>query len=1288
MAPQNQGETDSGLPHLPFALVRVDVGSNCFIQPAMLGLEHPENIIPSESLKASRRPWVPMVRFCLFMWFSGALVPIAALDSSPNNFTVKVNGGARSTYSPWVVVSFNATNSETATDYFLSEAASSPLPDARGWTPVEPSSSRTWNAGFTLSPGHGVKTVYAWLRNSGGAVSGAESGSILLAPTPMDNVHIVSLRPDGKELYVGAGDTLTILVVDMTSTARPVVAAIQPPWVQSSHPADTMYDIAFSPDGSRAYVPRPLEPEYSDCQNCPWLHGILVIDTSNHLIASILTVPLGDGEPNGSAVVSRDGKYLFMTLNTSAGEMVGKYDLMSQRLIARIALPGAGCVRLSPDGSRLHVSRGRRNGATPPPNLFSVVDADRMELIASVPTGVSPLESVASTDGRKAWVANFRSNDVTAIDLAAIQRIATIPAGANPRSLALTADGRKLYTGNTGLEGNVFSSGSGNSLTVIDAEHDVALKTVSTGLEPQTVAMDAARGRVYVSDGNANGLNPARVHVFDTATDSEIDQIILRGSAHHAPTALDVSPDGTTAYVIAEAAASLMAVRIPSGDVVAASHCYPRAVKLSRDGARVFVFSPQYPPGGDGRLFILDAASLALRENIVLGRISTLHLGDQLAFHIVIDSREETAYLTLPEQDEVLVVDLRQKRLTTRIALSSNAQPSNIPPNGLALTPDGTRLFATSCRGGSVTAIDTGTNTVTGVALVGQCPAAVRITPDGRRAYVLQHTSMKPITVLDVQSLAITRTLSGDSVGAALDFILSPDEHYAYISVFDPNHLAIYDLGDVAPQDRKTRIIRTGIDPFRLTANGDSSLIYGVAYTSDEIFVASTATNSILHTVPLRLLAPAELDQVTVYRRIFPKVHLNAPTWSSGLAVLNLSPSPAVLQFKLYSNVGEMLGSSQRTLEPKTQMACLVSELFTGVKGDAGWLLMESSVPDVEGFFLLFDDAVTSMDGAGVTGRTYRDFVLPVTEGADVSLVNPGNAPVDYTISYISDAGIPLGAVQGTIPALGRKQIQSDDVRPAGSSGGYLRGSSGGVVPLEVFGNVNWIAALEATNASPATSVTTHYAPQFVAGGGYLSTLDLINLEASPSTLTLTWFGDLGQQLGQSATVLLPAAGSTHLTGPAIFGLESQELTQGYLCIQSTGASFAGSVRFADVQQRAFSSALNLNSTSLTDSHFSQVAQNSQYYTGLAAINRGTGTAAVTVTVYDTSGRQIASGGIQIAPGGRFSKLLSELVGTLPEMSKGYFRVSSNEPLVSFALFGTSNGGVLSAIPAQFPTGR
>jgi hypothetical protein len=328
------------------------------------------------------------------------------------------------------------------------------------------------------------------------------------------------------------------------------------------------------------------------------------------------------------------------------------------------------------------------------------------------------------------------------------------------------------------------------------------------------------------------------------------------------------------------------------------------------------------------------------------------------------------------------------------------------------------------------------------------------------------------------------------------------------------------------------------------------------------------------------------------------------------------------------------------------------------------------------------------MDGSSVGVQTQRDFVLPVADGAEVSLVNPGVSAVNYTLSFVSNAGTTQGSVQGRIPAFGRTAVLSDVIRPQGASGGYLRGSSGGVVPFEVFGNMIWTAALDASEAYPETAATLQYGPQFVSGGGYQSILDLINLELGPSTLTATWIGDSGQTIGQLASINLPAGGAAHLTGPATFGISGSELIQGYVRIQSNRMRFAGAVRFTDPQQRVFGSALKLSAVVQTDSYFSQVAQDPQYYTGLAAINPGTRMAAVTISVYDTEGRLVASGTTQIPAGCRFSKLLTELVGAFPAMSKGYFKVHSTEPLISFALFGTWDGSVLSAIPAQYPTGK
>jgi hypothetical protein len=156
--------------------------------------------------------------------------------------------------------------------------------------------------------------------------------------------------------------------------------------------------------------------------------------------------------------------------------------------------------------------------------------------------------------------------------------------------------------------------------------------------------------------------------------------------------------------------------------------------------------------------------------------------------------------------------------------------------------------------------------------------------------------------------------------------------------------------------------------------------------------------------------------------------------------------------------------------------------------------------------------------------------------------------------------------------------------------------------------------------------------------------------------------------------------------GPSVFGLSTgSELVQGYVRLQSSGGKFTGAICFTDPLQRNFGSALSFTSAAGTTAYFSQVAQNEQYFTGLAGVNAGNRSAAVTIEVYDIDGKLLASGGTAIPPGGRFSRLLSELVGKLPAISRGYFIVQSTEPLVCFALFGTNDGTVLSAIPAQYP---
>src|SRR5204862_4011269 len=55
--------------------------------------------------------------------------------------------------------------------------------------------------------------------------------------------------------------------------------------------------------------------------------------------------------------------------------------------------------------------------------------------------------------------------------------------------------------------------------------------------------------------------------------------------------------------------------------------------------------------------------------------------------------------------------------------------PVGVAPNGIAITPDGTRAYVTDDGSDTVSVIDTTTNTVIGTIPVGVGPVAVAITP-------------------------------------------------------------------------------------------------------------------------------------------------------------------------------------------------------------------------------------------------------------------------------------------------------------------------------------------------------------------------------------------------------------------------------------------------------------------------------------------------------------------------------------------------------------------------------
>jgi hypothetical protein len=416
--------------------------------------------------------------------------------------------------------------------------------------------------------------------------------------------------------------------------------------------------------------------------------------------------------------------------------------------------------------------------------------------------------------------------------------------------------------------------------------------------------------------------------------------------------------------------------------------------------------------------------------------------------------------------------------------------------------------------------------------------------------------------------------------------------------------------------------------------------------------------------------------------RFFPKL-VNTAEQRTSLAVVNPTAIDVRLSFEAYADDGQLTAvSTDYVLPAAQQLARMIGEIFPQLPETfRGWMAMRSSHSQVNGFYMLFDDRLSHIDGSVPLKETLNAFVLPLKDNAEIFLGNPYSDRVTpYRLEFVSNQGGVLRSYSGSIPIRGRAVLHSADLVPDPQVPGYFRGYSEiGLLAAEEIRNENkWSAVLNGMEISKAANES--YAPHYVVGEGYNTLVDIINLTGYSNTLLLELFDQQGTKQGETYVTQIPAYGSERLAGVSLFGVSPP--VNGY--IRMRGGRATGSVLFTDPQAEHLGSALPFITLGKKEYLFSQVAESDLFYTGLAVINLNSLPITVRIEVYDDEwGVRRAWGNIVLPAGGKFSRLLSELVGPLPDLTKGYFRVYADLPVAAFAVFGTRDRQSLSAIPQQ-----
>ena len=263
-----------------------------------------------------------------------------------------------------------------------------------------------------------------------------------------------------------------------------------------------------------------------------------------------------------------------------------------------------------------------------------------------------------------------------------------------------------------------------DDVSVVDTSTNSVVATVQVGDLPIGVAVGPDRARAYVTNFVGNSVS-----VIDISNNSVVATVAVGTGPNH-PT---VTPDGTRLYVPNGSSDNVSVVDTATNAVMATVSVGndPRHVAITPDGTRAYVSNV-----GSAEVSVLDTDPASPTFHTVIATVATA----TSARGIAITPDGARAYVAVrigifPDPDEVKVLDTDPASPTFHTMLAAIPVGSN--PWGVAITPDGSRVYVVNNGSNTVSAINTATNAVTATLTnVGGDPQGIAITPDGGTAFV------------------------------------------------------------------------------------------------------------------------------------------------------------------------------------------------------------------------------------------------------------------------------------------------------------------------------------------------------------------------------------------------------------------------------------------------------------------------------------------------------------------------------------------------------------------------
>jgi hypothetical protein len=331
--------------------------------------------------------------------------------------------------------------------------------------------------------------------------------------------------------------------------------------------------------------------------------------------------------------------------------------------------------------------------------------------------------------------------------------------------------------------------------------------------------------------------------------------------------------------------------------------------------------------------------------------------------------------------------------------------------------------------------------------------------------------------------------------------------------------------------------------------------------------------------------------------------------------------------------------------EPGQQWARLVSEIF-GLSRFDGWIELEASENSLRAYTATGANDLSEFDGASPAVPATDFFFFH--SGGSAILLNPSSQSVTATITNLdTQQSSPLD-----IPPRSRRTTPlAAPVRITAPT------PIAGVERFGTDGNLG-------LGASVAESGSSLIFPHAVVGGGYRSWLSLANASSAPSQASITFASRISSFhfAGRSAR---------RVSLGELLSVTASEIETGAVRVDATALFGAGNVAAVidiETDQSVVTIAPVREATKIV---FPHVANENGFFTGIAIAASGLA-AEVTIEVFDASGMQSGSGVVSVPANGHVARLLSEFIAGFGNQSGGYIRLTSDQPVAAWEIYGTA----------------